>query len=88
MQKIRCCPQQLAEVHPGNAQNSIKPVPFNTPETVAVHTDFKWPMPGSMAARRFIHRQRLLAVRPRRRLSTWISTSPEYPWPRQTSRHD
>ena len=36
----------------------------------------RWPIVGSTAARRFIHRQSVLAAAPRRRLSTWTVSGP------------
>jgi hypothetical protein len=54
---------------PWTALNELPSVPLNRHRSIRC-SHFRWPMPGSMTARRFIRRQRLHVVEPRRRLST------------------
>jgi len=46
-QKFRNRSQQLAEVHPGSAQNGIDPVSGNTLETVAIHAVLGFQVPNA-----------------------------------------
>ena len=61
------------EIHTDSAQDRIESVALSALEPVAVYAVLSFQVfdaPGSIAPRRFIQRHRLLAVRPRRRLST------------------